>query len=81
MYHSDNGQRSYKPQTKHAERTILPRSSQKYLRTYLCVRGSRKTEELRSPQDADAWAVCPQMMFQGGLWEVLAILQVWISFA
>jgi len=21
-----------------------------------------------SPQDADAWAVCPQAMFQGGFW-------------
>jgi len=28
MYHPDNGQRSYKPQTKHTERMILPRSSQ-----------------------------------------------------
>ena len=26
MYHLDNGQRSYKPQTKHAERMILPSS-------------------------------------------------------
>jgi len=34
MYHSDNGQRSYKPQTKHAERMILPGNSQKYLQTY-----------------------------------------------
>jgi len=28
MYHPDNGPRSYKPQTKHAERMILPSSSQ-----------------------------------------------------
>ena len=28
MYHMDNGQRSYKPQAKHAERMILPGSSQ-----------------------------------------------------
>ena len=28
MYHLDNGQRSYKPQTKHAKRMILPSSSQ-----------------------------------------------------
>ena len=35
MYHPDNGQRSYKPQTKHAERMILPGSSQKYSRMYL----------------------------------------------
>jgi len=34
MYYQDNGQRSYKPQTKHADRLILPSSSQKYLRTY-----------------------------------------------
>jgi len=34
MYHPDNGQRSYKPQAKHAERMILPSSSQKHLRTY-----------------------------------------------
>jgi len=31
IYHPDNGQRNYKPQTKHAERMILPGSSQKYL--------------------------------------------------
>jgi len=34
MYHPNNGQ-SYKPQTKHAERMILPSSSQTYSRTYL----------------------------------------------
>jgi len=34
MYHPDNGQRSYKPQTKHSERMILPGSSQKCSRTY-----------------------------------------------
>ena len=28
MYHPDNGQKSYKPQTKHAERMILPSSLQ-----------------------------------------------------
>jgi len=33
-----------------------------------------------SPEDADAWAVCSQAMFQGDLWEVLAVLQVWVSF-
>jgi len=32
MYHPDNG---YQPQTKHAERMILPGSSQKYLWTCL----------------------------------------------
>ena len=31
MYHPDNGQRSYKTQTKHTERMILPSSSQKIL--------------------------------------------------
>jgi len=30
MYHPDNGQGSYKPQNKHAERIILPSSSQKH---------------------------------------------------
>ena len=30
MYYLDNGQRSYKLQTKHAERMILPSSSRKY---------------------------------------------------
>ena len=30
MYHPDNSQRSYKPQTKHADRKILPSSSQKH---------------------------------------------------
>jgi len=29
MYHPDNGQRKYKPQTKHAERMILPIAVQK----------------------------------------------------
>ena len=31
IYHLDNGQRNYKPEIKHAERMILPSSSQKYL--------------------------------------------------
>ena len=44
MHHPDNGQRSYKPQTKYAERMILPGSSQKYSRTYLWVRGSWGTD-------------------------------------
>jgi len=44
MYHPDNGQRNYKPQTKHAERMILPGSSQKYSQTYLRVCGSWKTD-------------------------------------
>jgi len=35
LYHPNNGQRSYNPQTKHAERMILLSSSQIYLRTYL----------------------------------------------
>jgi len=35
MYHLDNSQRSYKSQTKYAERMILPSSSQKYSRKYL----------------------------------------------
>ena len=42
MYHPDNGQTSYKPQTKHAERMILPGSSQKYLRMYLIYTGAEK---------------------------------------
>ena len=32
MYHPDNCRRSYKPQTKHAERMLLPTSSQKNTR-------------------------------------------------
>jgi len=44
MYHPNNGQRSYNPQTKHAERMILPSCSQKYLRMYLWVHGSRETD-------------------------------------
>jgi len=44
MYHPDNGQRSYKPQTKHAERMILPSSSQKHSWTYLWVHGSWETD-------------------------------------
>ena len=48
MYHPNNGQRSYKPQTKHAERMILPRSLQKYSRTYLWVRGSWETDRRKS---------------------------------
>jgi len=39
----DNGQRSYKPQSKHAERMILPGSSQKYSQMYLL-----STRELRN---------------------------------
>jgi len=31
MYYPGNGQRSYKPQTKHAERMLLPRCLQKYI--------------------------------------------------
>jgi len=42
MCHPDNGQRSYKSQTKHAERMILPGSSQKHLRTYLWLCGAEK---------------------------------------
>ena len=42
MYHPDNGQRSYKPQTKRAERMIQPSSSQIYSRTYLWVTRSRE---------------------------------------
>jgi len=48
MHHPNNGQRSYKLQTKHAERMILPSSSQKYSRTYLWVRGSWKTDRRKS---------------------------------
>ena len=44
MYCLDNRQRSYKPQTKHAERMILPGSSQKYLQMYLWVHGSWETD-------------------------------------
>ena len=35
LYHPNNGQRSYRPQTKHAERMTLPSSTQIYSRTYL----------------------------------------------
>jgi len=48
MYHPDNGQRSYKPQTKHAERMLLPSSSQKHSRTYHWVRGSWETDRRKS---------------------------------
>jgi len=48
LYYQDNGQRSYKPQIKHAERMILPSSSQKNSRTYLWVRGSWETDRKRS---------------------------------
>jgi len=43
MYHPNNGQRGYKPQIKHAERMILPSSSQKYSWMYLWVCGSWET--------------------------------------
>ena len=43
MYHLDNGQRSYKPQTNHEESMILPSSSKKYLQTHLL-----NTRELRN---------------------------------
>jgi len=42
MYHPDNGQRNYKPQTKHAERMILPGSSQKYSQHTLEYAGAEK---------------------------------------
>jgi len=48
MYHPDNGQRSYKPQTKHAERMILLSSSQRHSRTYRWVRGSWETDRRKS---------------------------------
>jgi len=50
MYHLNNGQGSYKPQTKHAERMILPSSSQKYRysRTHLWVCGSWETDRRKS---------------------------------
>ena len=38
-----NGQRNYSPQTKHAERMILPNSSQKYV--------PQSTQELRNKSD------------------------------
>ena len=44
MYYPKNGPRSYNPQTKHAERMILPSSSQIYSQTYLWVRGSWETD-------------------------------------
>jgi len=44
MYYPDNGQRNYKPQTKHAERMILPSSSQKHSRTYRWICGSWETD-------------------------------------
>jgi len=44
MYRPDNGLRSYKPRTKHAERMMLPGSSQKYSRTYLWVRERWETD-------------------------------------
>ena len=43
MYHPSNGPRSYKPQTKHAERIILPSSSQVYSQIYLWVQRSWET--------------------------------------
>ena len=45
MYHPDNGQRSYKPQT---ERMILPGSSQKYSQTYLFSRARGSGHETSS---------------------------------
>jgi len=48
MYHPDNGQSSYKPQTKHAQRMILPSSSQKHSRTYRWVRGSCERDRRKS---------------------------------
>jgi len=48
MYHPDNSQRIYKPQTKHAERMILPSSSHKQSRTYLWVHGSWETDRRKS---------------------------------
>jgi len=38
----NNGQRSYQPQTKHAEGMILPSSSQKYLRSTFEYAGAEK---------------------------------------
>jgi len=46
MYHLNNGQSSYKP--KHAERMILPSSSQKHSWTYRWVCGSWETDRWRS---------------------------------
>ena len=48
LYHLNNVQRSYKPQTKHAERMILLSSSQIYSQTYLWVRGSWETDRRNS---------------------------------
>ena len=48
MYHPDSCQRSYKPQTKHAERMILPSSSPKHSWTYRWVRGSWETDRRKS---------------------------------
>ena len=46
MYHPDNGQRSYKPQTKHAERMILPSSSQNTCKhTFEFTRAEKQTAE------------------------------------
>jgi len=46
MYHPKNGQRSYKPQTKHAERMILP-SVHKYTRerTFEYMGAEKQTAE------------------------------------
>ena len=48
MYHPNNGPKSYNPQTKHAERMILPSSSQLYSQTYLWVLGSWETDRRKS---------------------------------
>jgi len=48
MYRPNSDQRSYKPKTKHAERLILPSSSQIYSRTYLWVRGGWETDRRKS---------------------------------
>ena len=45
MYHPDNG---YKLQTKHAERMILPSSSQKYSQTYPWIWGSWEKDHWKS---------------------------------
>ena len=50
MYYPYNGQRSYKPQTKHADRMILPSSSQKHLQTKAVI-------ELLHTQDNIAFVI------------------------
>ena len=44
-YYLDNGQRNYKPQTKHADRMIRPSSSQKYECTFEFTGAEKETAQ------------------------------------